>query len=86
MPKIGFDSSGYNYDDCTWQSILDRIERQLKLDGLPSLHSNAWNEWNGGCVFEGTENESQRVQAILALCAVTVWSFDQYDQPRKLMS
>lgn len=85
MRKIAFDSTGYTYDDDSWAAILERIERQLVMNGLPSLRDARWEEWDGGCSFEGTDDEVNRVKQILSLYAVAVWEFDAADQARQVL-
>lgn len=85
MNKIAFDSTGYTYEDDSWAMILGRIERQLAMDGLPSLRDTRWEEWDGGCFFEGTDDEVNRVKQILSLYAVAVWEFDAADQSRQVL-
>ena len=83
MAKIAFDSTGFTYDDSAWREVIERLERHLLSEGLPPVCGNRWEEWEDGCLFEGTEEEVTRIQDILARYPVTTWKIDQEGRAKR---
>jgi hypothetical protein len=84
MAKIAFDSTGFTYDDRAWREVIERLERHLLSQGLPPVCGDRWEEWEDGCLFDGTEEEAIRVQEILALYAVAIWEIDQEGRAKRI--
>ena len=70
--KIAFDCSGHDYDEGRWDEICHEISRVFEDAGLPSLYSDAWEESDGSCVFEGSPEEVERIHQILSGFTITV--------------
>lgn len=84
MAKIGFDSTGFTYDDAAWREVIQLLERHLLSEGLPPVSSDRWEEWEAGCVFEGGEEEVSRVREILILYDVAAWDIDLEGRTRRI--
>lgn len=48
MAKIGFDSTGFTYDDAAWREVIRLLERHLLSEGLPPVSGDRWEEWEAG--------------------------------------
>ena len=73
MASVAFDCTGRDFGDDEWDDLMRRIDAAFLEPGLPSLYSEAWDDVEDGCVFEGTAAEAAKVREVLSRFPLTVY-------------
>jgi hypothetical protein len=77
MSTISFNCSGRDFSDEEWSQILRELDACLAESGLPILYGERWEDGEDGCVFEGTDDEIERVRQVLSKFPLTINYYHQ---------